>query len=79
MRFLYALVVLLHAVAARKATPADVDVAAFIYDPWNPDPIWNNHGPNWTEWELVKSALPRFEGHQQPRVPLWGYQVSDSQ
>ena len=32
------------------------------------------HGPGWTEWELMKCARPRFEGHRQPRVPLWGYQ-----
>lgn len=30
-------------------------------------------GKNWTEWELVKKAKPRFEGHHQPKVPLWGY------
>jgi hypothetical protein len=30
------------------------------------------HGPGWTEWELVKRAEPRFPGHRQPRVPLWG-------
>lgn len=29
--------------------------------------------PGWTEWEIVKSAKPLFEGHQQPKVPLWGY------
>lgn len=31
------------------------------------------HGAGWSEWELVKNAKPRFEGHQQPHVPLWGY------
>lgn len=31
------------------------------------------HGSGWTEWELVKRAIPRFSGHQQPKVPLWGY------
>ncbi|HWK58540.1 MAG TPA: glycoside hydrolase family 99-like domain-containing protein [Parapedobacter sp.] len=30
-------------------------------------------GPNWSEWELVKTATPRFEGHRQPLVPEWGY------
>lgn len=32
------------------------------------------HGKGWTEWELVKRAEPRFEGHQQPKVPAWGYE-----
>ena len=31
------------------------------------------HGTGWSEWELVKCARPRFEGHRQPRIPLWGY------
>lgn len=31
------------------------------------------HGEGWTEWELVKRATPRFEGHDLPKVPLWGY------
>ncbi len=31
------------------------------------------HGKGWSEWELVKKAVPRWEGHQQPRVPAWGY------
>ncbi len=30
-------------------------------------------GQDWDEWELVKAAKPRFPGHQQPNVPLWGY------
>lgn len=31
-------------------------------------------GPDWSEWELVKDAKPRFPGHDQPKVPLWGYE-----
>jgi hypothetical protein len=29
--------------------------------------------PGWTEWEIVKHGTPRFPGHTQPKVPLWGY------
>ena len=30
------------------------------------------HGPGWSEWELVRTARPRFPGHHQPNVPAWG-------
>jgi hypothetical protein len=30
-------------------------------------------GEGWTEWEIVKNGQPKFEGHNQPKVPLWGY------
>ncbi|MBQ6472510.1 MAG: glycoside hydrolase family 99-like domain-containing protein [Victivallales bacterium] len=32
------------------------------------------HGKGWTEWELMRHATPRFPGHRQPKVPLWGYE-----
>ncbi len=32
------------------------------------------HGSGWTEWDLVRHARPRFANHQQPKVPLWGYE-----
>ncbi|MEE9463280.1 MAG: glycoside hydrolase family 99-like domain-containing protein [Bacteroidales bacterium] len=31
------------------------------------------HGSDWTEWDLVKAAKPRFPGHNQPNIPAWGY------
>lgn len=34
--------------------------------PW--DPV------NDCEWGLVQRGIPRFEGHIQPKVPLWGYE-----
>jgi len=33
-----------------------------------------HHGQGWSEWKLVREARPRFENHQQPKVPLWGYE-----
>lgn len=32
------------------------------------------HGKGWTEWEIVKNAKPRFAKHEQPKIPLWGYE-----
>lgn len=49
-------------------------IAAYYFPNWHCDPrIEALHGKGWTEWEVVKHATPRFPGHRQPRVPLWGY------
>jgi len=29
------------------------------------------------EWEVIKKGNARFEGHYQPKVPLWGYEMDD--
>ncbi|MFA7491000.1 MAG: glycoside hydrolase family 99-like domain-containing protein [Mariniphaga sp.] len=29
------------------------------------------------EWEIIKKGTPRYEGHYQPKVPLWGYEPDD--
>ena len=42
-------------------------------------PLWHRydhmdswHGYGWNEWELLKTAPPRFPGHHQPLRPSWG-------
>jgi len=51
-----------------------MQVAVYYFPDYHVDPrneAW--HGPAWNEWSLVKAATPRFPGHRQPKVPLWGY------
>jgi hypothetical protein len=60
--------------AAESNTPP-IMVASYYFGNYHPsDPRNLKHkGPGWSEWELVKAAKPRFPGHLQPHVPLWGY------
>ncbi len=50
-------------------------VACYYFPNYHPSDARNTRlkGPGWSEWELVKAAKPRFAGHVQPNVPLWGY------
>jgi len=43
-------------------------------------PLWHNYdhasswkGEAWCEWELLRTATPRFKGHYQPYKPAWGH------
>lgn len=48
-------------------------VLAHVYPGWHPIPERDDSFyPGFTEWDLVVQCRPRFEGHHQPRVPLWG-------
>jgi len=52
----------------------DITVACYYFPNYHPDKRNAEFkGEGWTEWELVKDAVPRFEGHYQPNEPLWGY------
>lgn len=55
-------------------------VAAYIWpschddQPKGHDILWpDGEG----EWEVIKKGTPRFEGHYQPKVPLWGYEMDN--
>lgn len=52
-----------------------ITVATYYFGNYHPGDPRNTKlkGATWSEWELVKNAKPRFEGHHQPNVPLWGY------
>ena len=71
------LVVLTSCKLGKKAdsNPDKITVAAYYFANYHTDDPRNiiNKGAGWSEWELVKAAQPRFPGHQQPKVPAWGY------
>ena len=50
-------------------------IAAYYFPNYHTNDTRNitNKGLNWSEWELIKAAKPRFEGNDQPKTPLWGY------
>jgi hypothetical protein len=52
----------------------DYTVAVYYWPNFHKDPYHESKkGESWTEWEIVKNGKPKFEGHYQPKVPLWGY------
>jgi len=72
-------IVLAAAQAGETLAPEGDDaytLAAYYFPNYHPGDPRNEHwhGPGWTEWDLMKRAEPRFPGHQQPKVPLWGYE-----
>jgi hypothetical protein len=64
-----------------KAKPAKNDyyVAAYIWpschdDSLGREKLWQE---GTGEWEVIKKGNPRFDGHYQPRQPLWGYELDN--
>lgn len=54
--------------------PQKTEVVCVYYPHWHVYPQGEKwFGKNWTEWEFVKTAKPRFKGHKQPMIPLLGY------
>jgi len=63
----------------QSRTKEEFYVAAYIwpschYEERNAEILW----PEGTgEWEVIRKGTPRFAGHYQPKVPLWGYEMDD--
>jgi hypothetical protein len=50
------------------------DIAAFVWPSYHPDDRAKIFWPDGIgEWQTVMSNKPKFEGHEQPRFPVWGY------
>ena len=62
-----------------KKESTEYNVAAYIWpschhDERFGDMLWPE---GMGEWEIIKKGTPRFEGHYQPKAPLWGYELDD--
>lgn len=57
----------------------DYYVTAFIWPSCHDDSLAHKYlWPNGEgEWEVIKRGNRRFEGHQQPKQPLWGYELDN--
>ncbi len=65
----------------QKAEPVKNDylVAAYIWPSCHDDSL--GRAKLWSEgtgeWEVINKGNPRYEGHYQPRQPLWGYEMDN--
>ncbi len=61
--------------AGAGAADRRVFTACYYFPNYHPGDPRNAElkGKGWDEWQLVREARPRFPGHHQPNVPLWGY------
>ncbi len=69
--------VLYNVTHAQKQPESNYYVAAYIWPSCHDDPLareklWKE---GIGEWEVIKKGNPRYEGHYQPRQPLWGYEI----
>ena len=69
-----AIALVLSAGSWSMAQATDYTIASYYFPNYHPDARnAQTRGAGWTEWELVKAARPRFDGHKQPNLPLWGF------
>ncbi len=57
------------------AESTEYKVAAYYWPAYHDEPRWRNFFDGTEgEWEIIRNATPKYEGHRQPRIPLWGYE-----
>ena len=81
MKISIASIVSVFGFSAAALAAGGYDVAAFVWPAYHPEPRWKelgifSHGNG--EWQNVYEAVPKKEGHVQPKVPLWGYEPEDN-
>jgi hypothetical protein len=63
----------------KQVSENDYYVAAYVWPSCHNDSL--AYEKLWSEgigeWEVIKKGNPRFEGHYQPRRPLWGYEMDN--
>ncbi len=57
------------------AVKRDLVIGAYYYPGWHSCPVRDEaFSAGWSEWDLVCNCSPRFDGHEQPNLPMWGRQ-----
>ncbi len=64
----------------KRSLETEYNVAAYVWPSCHHDErfgemLWPDKSG---EWEIIKKGTARFEGHYQPKVPLWGYELDDN-
>ncbi|MEW6356003.1 MAG: glycoside hydrolase family 99-like domain-containing protein [Planctomycetota bacterium] len=54
-----------------QSSARPITVACYYFPNWHTDP---EKGKTTSEWGRLKVAYPRFDEHQQPKTPAWGYE-----
>lgn len=78
-KIITAALVSLAAVACQKTSEPEYRVCAFVWPSCHSDSLAEAYF--WPEgkgeWEVIEKGNPRFEGHYQPKQPLWGQELDN--
>ncbi len=73
----YCMLSISSAQTVKKSVSTKYDIAAIVWPAYQPEERFKEIGvfPDGKgEWETIYKAKPKFKGHHQPNVPLWGYE-----